>query len=109
MKKIIIISIWFKETRIGMLLLTFTVSAFFCAAFAGEALDAGKKSYQDWKRDIIGQKGLTATSDVEISDDMLKELYNNYKRDYGHVQGEEHNEATEYQEDRLDTQLGATR
>lgn len=83
-----------KKLR-GLLLTVLAASAFCNRAVAGEADDNGKKNFEDWKRDVIGQKGAASNSDVEISDDMLKELYANYEEAYGRVQGEVHNLVSE--------------
>jgi hypothetical protein len=84
-----------KKSVFMILALGLAVSGFCNKAFAGEAGDDGKKSFEDWKRDVIGQKGAMSNSDVEISEDMLQELYANYEEAYGRVQGEVHNLATE--------------
>jgi hypothetical protein len=84
-----------KRFFLKRLFLGLAISGLSYMAFAGEAGDGGKKSFEDWKRDVIGQKGATSNSDVEISEDMLKELYANYEEAYGRVQGEVHNLVTE--------------
>jgi hypothetical protein len=38
-----------------------------------------KKEFEEWKRDIIGSKSVY---DEELSEDVLKELHENYKRSF---------------------------